>query len=408
MMYDCVKCGKCIPKCTIYNVNKDQITTPRAYLNIISLYKNKQISINKDIKNAFDSCFLCLECVKTCPFNLKIDKDIIFMKEQINKKFKIPFYKKMILYLLSNRKILDLFSKFGFILQSCFKNDEKIFKIPLIKKERFMPSLNKKSFLNSNNIEFINNDGKLSIGFFVGCFLNYFYTKTSFDVLNVFKNLKINVHLLKKQQCCGVAHFYNGDIKSALKLAKKNIDYFDINLKNLDYIIIPESTCSSMIRLDYEYIFKTNKENEYLDKFLKIKHRIFLLSDFLNKFTNLNEILKSKQKTNITFTYHHPCHGKAQGIYKENINFLKNNYDFMDINDESCCGFGGLGMQVENFDKSLFIANEKYKNIQKTKASIISAECSACKMQIENVLKYNKSNIIFKHPIELINEALNQ
>ena len=98
----------------------------------------------------------------------------------------------------------------------------------------------------------------------------------------------------------------------------------------------------------------------------------------------------SKQKTNITFTYHHPCHGKAQGIYKENINFLKNNYDFMDINDESCCGFGGLGMQVENFDKSLFIANEKYKNIQKTKASIISAECSACKMQIENVLKYNK------------------
>ena len=43
--------------------------------------------------------------------------------------------------------------------------------------------------------------------------------------------------------------------------------------------------------------------------------------------------------------------------------------------------------------------------INKTKANIVSAECSACRMQITDGLGRTDSKIIFKNPIELIAKA---
>jgi glycolate oxidase iron-sulfur subunit len=45
--------------------------------------------------------------------------------------------------------------------------------------------------------------------------------------------------------------------------------------------------------------------------------------------------------------------------------------------------------------------------IKETKANIVSAECSACRMQITNSLhNANVENVVFKNPIELIADAL--
>jgi glycolate oxidase iron-sulfur subunit len=47
--------------------------------------------------------------------------------------------------------------------------------------------------------------------------------------------------------------------------------------------------------------------------------------------------------------------------------------------------------------------------IKETKANIVSAECSACRMQITNSLYLAKADdVIFKNPIELIAQALEQ
>ena len=42
--------------------------------------------------------------------------------------------------------------------------------------------------------------------------------------------------------------------------------------------------------------------------------------------------------------------------------------------------------------------------IKKTKAKYISAECSACRVQITDSLKDDK--VIFRHPLELIAKSL--
>jgi glycolate oxidase iron-sulfur subunit len=48
----------------------------------------------------------------------------------------------------------------------------------------------------------------------------------------------------------------------------------------------------------------------------------------------------------------------------------------------------------------------KAKMIEETGADIVSAECSACRMQLTNAMYQNGVETIFKNPIELLDEAL--
>lgn len=412
----CVKCGKCIPVCTIHEINRDETTSPRGFLDLINAYENQELNLDKDLKKIFESCFLCTNCVEVCPSNLKVDSAIEKVRYDIAEKFGIAWYKKIIFFLLRKRSILNLLAKFGYVFQSCaFKlQDVNLgmkakFNLPLIKKDRLLPSLTKKSFLNANG-DFIDNNGDKNIGIFIGCLANYSYTDTGFALLKICKHLKINVDLLKQQKCCGAPHYFTGDFKSVEKLTKKNIIYFEEKLKKLDYIIVPEATCSAMLNIDYEHFFHMNNDTEWAKRAKIVSSKILLATKYLYDHTNLEEILKNSKKFDFSITYHDPCHAKKmQGVFKEPRALLRNNYIFKELpNANECCGFGGISMQMENYNNALKVGIKKANNIKHTKVQVVSAECSACRMQISNSLEHEKINTKFLHPLELIAKTLEE
>ncbi|TEY03556.1 (Fe-S)-binding protein [Campylobacter sp. US33a] len=408
----CVKCGKCIPSCTIHNVSADEITSPRGFLDLLGAYERKELRLDKNLKKIFESCFLCTNCVEVCPSHLKVDSAIEKVRHDIAKEFGIAWYKKLIFFFLRRRKILDVVAKFGYVFQSCaFKiqaKDQNVgmrakFSMPFIKKGRLLTSFNKKSFLNSNP-SFIDNGGEKTIGFFVGCLANYFYIDTANSVLKIAKELKINIDLMKDQVCCGAPQYFTGDFKSVEILAKKNIEYFEKKLENLEVIIIPEATCSAMIKVDYEHFFHMQNELEWAKRAKVVSSKIYMASEYFYKFTPLQEILKNKKNLNISVTYHDPCHAKKmQGVFKEPRELLKANYRFVEMSDSNaCCGFGGVSMQTDYYDRALGVGMQKARMIDESQACVVSAECSACRMQISNALEQNNSKVVFKNPLELI------
>ncbi|AJC86579.1 anaerobic glycerol-3-phosphate dehydrogenase [Campylobacter sp. RM16704] len=410
----CVKCGKCIPVCTIHEINRDEITSPRGFLDLIGAYKNQELELDKNLKKTFESCFLCTNCVEVCPNHLRVDSVIEKVRYDIAQKFGIAWYKKIVFFFLRHRKVLNFLARLGYVFQSCAFNLQNNnlgmkpkFNLPLIKKDRLLPSLAKKSFLESTS-DFINNQGEKTIGLFIGCLSNYSYTDTGFALLEICKHLKINVDLLKDQSCCGAPHYFTGDFKSVEILAKKNIIYFEEKLKTLDYIIIPEATCSAMINIDYEHFFHMQENEEWAIRARNISSKILLATKYFYEYTNLEELLKTKKKINASITYHDPCHArKMQGIFKEPRSLLKQNYAFKELIDSNeCCGFGGVSMQTNYYKKALEVGIKKAKNIQKSNIEIISAECSACRMQISNALEHEKISVKFSHPLELIAKIL--
>ena len=134
-----------------------------------------------------------------------------------------------------------------------------------------------------------------------------------------------------------------------------------------------------------------------------------MATKWLDDNTQLRDLLAQSKKTiDTTVTYHDPCHAKKmQGVWKEPRNLLKQNYVLTEMSDSNrCCGFGGVTMQTEKYDFAKAAGAPKAAMIKETKAQIVSAECSACRMQITNSLYQSDVDVKFKNPIELIAEAL--
>jgi len=409
---DCVKCGKCIPVCTIHNVNADEVTSPRGFLDLLGAYQRGNLELDKNAKDIFESCFLCTNCVDVCPKSLPTDMVIEQVRSDLGKKFGIAWYKRLFFLLLRHRWMNDLAFKLGWVFQTCgFKIKADVdsmnsrFNLPMLKADRLLPSLRKTSFLNSHK-ENIDNGGKRRVAVFIGCLGNYNYVDVGNSLLEILEHLEIDAFLAKDQKCCSAPAYFTGDFDTVDYNAKFNIEYFEKFAKDVEAIIVPEATCSAMLKIDYEHYF--HDQPDWLERAKAMKDKIFMATEWLQHHTHLEQLLASKKKDTKIVTYHDPCHArKMQGIHQEPRNLVSKNYNIVEMSDpNACCGFGGITMQSEKYHFAKAAGIPKADMIKKTEADVVSAECSACRMQINNSMYNAELETVFKNPIELIAEAL--
>ncbi|MGB5918877.1 (Fe-S)-binding protein [Arcobacter sp.] len=417
---DCVKCGKCKPVCTIFNINQDEATSPRGFIDLLGAYERNELELDKNAKDIFESCFLCTNCVEVCPNDLPTDMIIEQVRSDIAKKYGIAWYKRAFFFLLRHRKIMDFMSNLGWMFQTCaIKIEEKSssavprFSLPIVKKDRALPYADKRTFLNKypenipSNVENKDSSKKNRVAIFIGCMGNYSYTNIGDSLVDILKKLEIDIFIPKKQLCCGAPAYFTGDFDTVDYLVKKNIEYFETWIDDVDAIIIPEATCSAMINQDWEHYL--HNQPEWKARAVKLSKKVFMATKWLENNTKLKEVLASSgKKIDDVVTYHDPCHAKKmQNVWKEPRDLLKQNYVLTEMSDSNrCCGFGGVTMQTEKYDFAKAAGAPKAAMIKETKAQVVSAECSACRMQITNSLYQADVDVVFKNPIELIAEAL--
>ena len=409
---DCVKCGKCIPVCTIHNVNADEVTSPRGFIDLLGAYKRGNLELDKTAKDIFESCFLCTNCVDVCPKALPTDMIIEQVRSDIAKKFGIAWYKRAFFLLLRHRWLNDLAFKLGWVFQTCgFKIKADMdsmnsrFSIPMLKADRLLPSLRKTSFLNSHP-EKINNGGKRKVAIFIGCLANYNYVDIGNSLLEILKALEIDAFLAKDQKCCSAPAYFTGDFDTVDNNAKFNIEYFEKFGDEIEAIIVPEATCSAMLKIDYEHYF--HDQPEWKARAKAVMSKVYMATEWLQHHTELEALLRTKKRNTKIVTYHDPCHAKKmQGIHQEPRNLVRQNYKIVEMSDPNvCCGFGGITMQSEKYHFAKAAGIPKAAMIKNSGADIVSAECSACRMQINASMGYAGVETVFKNPIELIAEAL--
>ena len=416
---DCIKCGKCIPVCTIHQVNPDETTSPRGFIELLGAYQQGNLELDKNAKDIFESCFLCTNCVEVCPNSLATDMVIEEVRADIADKFGIAWFKRGFFFLLRNRKIMDFVMKMGFMFKTCaLAEDPKDrglrarFSLPMIKKGRLLPSMAKVSFLNTYPEEIpapIQEKKNKRIALFIGCLANYNYTGIGDSLVDILKELNIDIFIPKDQLCCGAPAYFTGDVGSVEYMTKKNIEYFETFMDECDAMLIPEATCSAMVKHDWQVFFKNHDMPEWEARAKKVAEKIYMATAWLDDNTELQHILKSKgTQFTQSVTYHDPCHAKkVQGIHQQPRNLLSANYPMVEMSDpDRCCGFGGVTMQTEKFHFAEAAGKPKAAMIKDTKAHYVSAECSACRMQLSEALNNADVETIFKNPLELIAEAL--
>jgi len=411
----CIKCGKCIPGCTIHLINPDETTSPRGFIDLLGAYERGELELDKRAKDIFESCFLCTHCTDVCPNSLPTDMVIEEVRADIAEKFGIAWFKRAFFMLLRHRWLMDLTMKLGYTFKTCgFKDEPKKggmlprFNLPIIKSDRLLPSLSKTSFLNKYP-ESIPFGGKRRVAIFIGCLANYNYTEIGDSLIDILKELRIDAFIPKKQKCCSAPAYFTGDFYTVETLAKQNIEYFESFIDEVEAIIIPEATCSAMIKHDWEVFFRNRGLDDWANRAKELSKKIFMATEWLEEHTNLKELLKAKgAKMPESVTYHDACHArKVQGIWEQPRELLSCNYEIKEMSDSNrCCGFGGVTMQTEKYHLAKLAGEPKATMIKGSGADIVSAECSACRMQISNSLHQANVDVTFKNPIELIAKAL--
>lgn len=417
----CVKCGKCLPDCTIFNINSDEATSPRGFIDLLGAYERNEIPLDKNAKNIFETCFLCTTCVSVCPNSLPTDTLIENIRYEIAQKYGISWFKRTFFYLLKHRKIMDIsFKLSAFLAPLMFRktNDGNSitprFKLPILG-NRIFGAMANTSFLNSHSEElYFNKDSTNSknpekVAIFIGCLGNYNYKRIGESLLLILEKLGIDAKLAKKQKCCGAPAYFTGDFKTVDELIRYNVEYFESFIDDVDAILIPEATCAAMILEDWERFMQ--KDSIMQERIKKLIPKIYMATHYLESKTNLAEFLanlQGKKPKEKSITYHDPCHArKVLGVYKEPRRLLAQNYTLIEMeNSNTCCGFGGVTIQTERFELAQKVGSKKARMIENTKADFVAAECSACRMQLNNALHQENVKIPFSHPLELIANAI--
>lgn len=412
---DCVKCGKCIPVCTIHQVNPDEVTSPRGFIDLLGAYERGELELDKNAKDIFEKCFLCTNCTDVCPNDLPTDLIIEQVRYDIAKKYGIAWYKKGFFLLLRNRWLMDWLFKIGYVFTPCGfeslplkKSIRPRIKLPIVGK-RVLPGLYFTSFLNKYKdfYRFSKKNKPQKVAIFIGCLANYNYRSIGDSLMKILEKLEVDVTIPKKQLCCGAPAYFTGDFDTVEYLVTRNIEYFETFIDEVDAVLIPEATCSAMVKEDWERFLE--KKPEWRERAEKLMPKIFMATEWLYKETKLEEILRSEGRAlDEVVTYHDPCHArKVQGIFKEPRALISQNYKMVEMSDPNrCCGFGGVTLQTEKFKYAEAAGKPKAQMIQETKAQILSAECSACRIQLTNALDKNGVDVEFAHPLELIAKAI--
>ncbi len=412
---ECIKCGKCIPGCTIHMIHPDETTSPRGFIDLLGAYQSGEIELDKTAKDIFESCFLCTACTEVCPNDLPTDMVIEQVRKDIADRFGIAWFKRAFFTLLRHRWLMDWMMKLGYTFKTCAFADEPTrggmiprFKMPIIKSGRLLPSLSKTSFLKKYPEE-NPHGGKRRVAIFIGCLANYNYTTVGDGLMEILETLEIDAFIPRQQMCCSAPAYFTGDFYTVETLTRQNIEYFETFFDEIEAMIVPEATCSAMISHDWEVFFRNQGMDDWADRARKLNQKIFMATEWLEKHTDLTERLAAKGvQMPATVTYHDACHAaKVQDIREEPRTLLSQNYDMVEMSDpDRCCGFGGVTTQTEKYHLAEAAGAPKAAMIAETGAQVVSAECSACRMQIGNSLHQADVDVVVKNPIELIAEAL--
>lgn len=373
-VFSCTECGRCQDVCPAFLTFKP-LSPKSIIVNLLEYYqKNKNINKNVSIVNGsitFDaiwSCTTCAACVNACPvFINPLNKIIRFRQNLVMDKSNMP------------NSIQEIFNSIEF--------REHPFKGSNISKKNFFNKL-KDEF----GVNFIEDTKQTEYLYFLGCatIYNERAQNIAINLIKILKKLNIDFAISFNETC-------NGDI------ARRTGNEYLFQLQALNNINNFKQYKFNKILVNCAHCFNIFKNEYPLKDFnYEVIHHSFLLSNLIKEGK-----LKVKKEENL-ITYHDACYlGRHNNIYDFPRDIVKkvSNYKELVRNRENsfCCGAGG-GMYFIEDKNTKKINHERFDEVLKINAKIVSTSCPYCLMMFEDAInsKGFKKQIIAKDIVEFI------
>jgi len=401
----CIKCGACLNVCPVFSSVAGQ-TYGYIYQGGIGAVLTAFLHGMDKAKDPASLCMGCMACKEVCPARIDIPRMVTSVKAKLAAEEGLSWKSKMAYRgILKYPERLDRTIKFGSSLQKPFTDkDAMIRRLPYplnsLTRTISLPSLSHHP-LRARLKDFSSPRTGVHprVAFYAGCVAAYAYPDLGEDVMRVLREYGAEPYYPQGQACCGAPALFDGDVETALSLAKTNIEALEE--MSPDYIVTVCPGCAAM--LQQEYLRLTADEPEWNQRAKAMTGKI---RDFSQLILELTPSAKRKSSRNERVTYHDPCYLKRGiGIYNEPRQLLeREGFELVEMADaDACCGFGGK-IVLDYPELSNSVLQRKLDNIEATGVDTVVTNCIPCVLQLRGGLDKRKSNIKVMHSAELLAE----
>ena len=241
-------------------------------------------------------------------------------------------------------------------------------------------------------------DGYLEhVSYFHGCYVNYNFPKLGQDFVKLMNAVGYGVHLLDKEQCCGVALIANGLYKQAKRQGAVNAASIRraVNEQHRT-VLTTSSSCTFNLRDEYPAVLDIDTSD--------VRDHIMLATRFLYNLVDEKKIkLVFKQDYKRRVAYHTACHMQRMGWQLYSIELLRMipGLDLV-VLEQECCGISGTyGFKKENYERSQAIGSVLFGHIADAHVEAVATDCETCKWQIEM-----STGLPVENPVSILADAL--
>ena len=210
--------------------------------------------------------------------------------------------------------------------------------------------------------------GKVTV--FPTCLVEYQETDIGKDLVKVYERNGIECNNTDAG-CCGAPWLHSGDVEQFTKVAEKNIAKLADEVKSGTDIVVPQPTCSYIIKKDYlDYVGGADAE-------LVAEHTYDAAEYLMNVHKGEDTALDTdfSGETLAEITYHTPCHLRAQNIGFKSRDLMKLTGAKVKL-VQQCSGIDGMwGFRAGNEDISIPIAKKLGDQITKAGGDAVAGDC---------------------------------
>lgn len=393
----CIKCGACLNMCPAYNSIGGH-AYGNAYMGGIG---SVLTAFHRDLDSTQDTismCTGCGYCTNICPSKIDTPSMVLELRKRLVEKHGLNATSQIPMSMLKQPEKFISVLAMARNLQGPFVGGDGMLKdFPIgfaMGTSRKMPGL-AKQFLREILPEESSKSGKMTVGLYAGCMLDFVYPEIGQAIWNVLGKSDVRALCPHSQSCCGAPAFYIGDQKTAKELAISNIATMEAG--SPEYIVTGCPTCAVTLKEKYPALLAGT---EWEENAAALSHKVYDFSAFAVEILGL----KIEKKLDGKFTYHDPCHQVRElGTSDCSRELIKSaGMEIVEMEKpDQCCGFAG-SYAVKQSGISSAILDRKIKSIEDTGAKTLVTDCPGCIMQIRGGLATRGSSVRVCHSAQII------
>jgi Fe-S oxidoreductase len=213
----------------------------------------------------------------------------------------------------------------------------------------------------------------MKVAFFSTCLVDYNDPGCGRAAVEVLEHNGVEVVRPARQVCCGMPFLDEGDLTTAQRHARRNVEVLAEMTARGYAVVIPSPSCSLMVREEFPQILADEKT-------ARVAANTYDLNVYLYRIAREGRLKRDFKRRFGKVQYHVPCHLRVQNIGIRGRDLLRLVADEVNTVQE-CSGHDGTwSMKKENFAASLQWGQKSFAGMRENAGEACALACSDCRL----------------------------